>query len=89
MLSCLALHIRFTRRSLDAAAPAAEHAPGPKGLTEHINLHVQKVGGVAIFGFKIIRLVSTAALLALIVWTALQTGWSQHNIVLTEALVRR
>ena len=50
---------------------------------------IARVGGPAIFAWKVARLLATLALFALAVHTAVQAAWTTFDVVKVVSLVRR
>lgn len=64
------------------------HATDDYERVEASKGYIDRIGGTTIFVFKFARLDGVLALLALMVYCALQSGWSSQSIALVATVVR-
>lgn len=88
-LLLFALHLFLSRKSLKSAAveAAVDDASDDKGPAGRIGRHVARAGGLVISAYKLTRFAASTVLLILVIISSVQRGWTNLNIVLSEALV--
>ncbi|GJF00392.1 ATP-binding cassette transporter [Phanerochaete sordida] len=87
VLLVFAAHLYISQKSSQQADGAAAKGDSSSGaFADRLGRHVARVGGFAIFAFKLVRCAALATLLALVIISSVRTGWTNVSIVLAEVV---